>query len=88
MHHAWMVLSPTNVDYTVENGLGDGLGSSARSPPPPHPEGWIPVHLQATTDKSSLSTLLDFIIKKSQKYIPFFYIFIFIFTFTFLSFPC
>ncbi len=84
MHHAWMVLSPTNVDYTVEN----GLGSSARSPPPPppHPEGWIPVHLQATTDKSSLSTLLDFIIKKSQKYIPFFYIFIFIFTF--LSFPC
>ncbi len=30
----------------------------------PHPECWIPVNLQATTENSSLSTLLDFIIKK------------------------
>ncbi len=29
----------------------------------PHPECWIPVNLQATTENSSLSTLLDFIIK-------------------------
>ncbi len=32
---------------------------------PPHPERWIPVNLQATTENSSLSTQLDFIIKKS-----------------------
>ncbi len=31
---------------------------------PPHPECWIPVNLHATTENSSLSTLLDFIIKK------------------------
>ncbi len=30
----------------------------------PHPECWIPVNLQATTENSSLSTLYDFIIKK------------------------
>ncbi len=35
-------------------------------PPPPHPEYWIPVNLQATTENSSLSTLLDFIIKKKK----------------------
>ncbi len=29
---------------------------------PPHPECWIPVNLQATTENSSLSTLLDFIL--------------------------
>ncbi len=29
----------------------------------PHPECWIPVNRQATTENSSLSTLLDFIIK-------------------------
>ncbi len=28
---------------------------------PPHPECWIPVNLQATTENSSLSTLLDYI---------------------------
>ncbi len=33
-------------------------------PPTPHPERWIPVNLQATTENSSLSTLLDFIIIK------------------------
>ncbi len=27
---------------------------------PPHPECWIPVNIQATTENSSLSTLLDF----------------------------
>ncbi len=32
--------------------------------PTPHPDRWIPVNLQATTENSSLSTLLDFIIKK------------------------
>ncbi len=35
--------------------------------PPPHPECWIPVNLQATTENSSLSTLLDFIIKNKNK---------------------
>ncbi len=52
----------------------------------PHPECSIPVNLQATTENSSLSTLLDFIIKKIKKYFSFFYIFIFLFIF--LSFPC
>ncbi len=33
---------------------------------PPHPECWIPVDLQATTENSSLSTLLDFILNKKQ----------------------
>ncbi len=49
---------------------------------PPHPEYWIPVKFQATTENSSLSTLLD--------YINFFSLFfkIFIFLFIFLSFPC
>ncbi len=32
---------------------------------PPHPKCWISVNLQATTENSSLSTLLDFIIKKT-----------------------
>ncbi len=36
-------------------------------PPPPHPECWIPVNLQATTENSSLSTLLDYIKKKKKK---------------------
>ncbi len=31
----------------------------------PHPKCWISVNLQATTENSSLSTLLDFIIKKT-----------------------
>ncbi len=39
-------------------------GGMMSPPPPPHPERWIPVNLQATTENSSLSTLLDFIIKK------------------------
>ncbi len=55
--------------------------------PPHHPECWIPVNLQATTENSSLSTLLDFIIKKvKKKKKEKFYIFIFLFTF--LSFLC
>ncbi len=33
---------------------------------PPHPECWIPVNLQATTENSSLSTLLDFSQKKNN----------------------
>ncbi len=32
-----------------------------------YPECWIPVNLQATTENSSLSTLLDFILKKKKK---------------------
>ncbi len=35
--------------------------------PHPHPECWIPVNLQATTENSPLSTLLDFILKKKIK---------------------
>ncbi len=34
---------------------------------PPHPEYWIPVNFQATTENSSLSTLLDYIKKKKKK---------------------
>ncbi len=30
---------------------------------PPHPDRWIPVNLQATTENSSLSTLLDYLKK-------------------------
>ncbi len=33
---------------------------------PPHPERWIPVNLQVTTENSSFSTLLDFILKKKK----------------------
>ncbi len=36
--------------------------------PPPSGKCWIPVNLQATTESSSLSTLLDFIIKKNISY--------------------
>ncbi len=43
--------------------------------PTPHPECWIPVNLQATTENSSLSTLLDYI--KKKKNFNFFKIFIF-----------
>ncbi len=35
--------------------------------PHPYPECWIPVNLQATTENSSLSTLLGFIQKKKKK---------------------
>ncbi len=34
-------------------------GGMISPPPPPHPDRWIPVNLQATTENSSLSTLLD-----------------------------
>ncbi len=34
---------------------------------PPHPDRWIPVNLQATTEHSSLSTVLDFIINFHKK---------------------
>ncbi len=34
---------------------------------PPHPEYWIPVNFQATTENSSLSTLLDYLKKKKKK---------------------
>ncbi len=33
----------------------------------PHPEYWIPVNFQATTENSSLSTLLDYLKKKKKK---------------------
>ncbi len=33
----------------------------------PYPECWIPVNFQATTENSSLSALLDFILKKKKK---------------------
>ncbi len=48
-------------------------------PPPLHPERWIPVNLQVTTENSSLSTLLDFILNLKKNLI---------FLFIFLSFPC
>ncbi len=32
--------------------------------PPPHPEYWIPVNFQATTENSYLSNLLDYLKKK------------------------
>ncbi len=35
----------------------------------PHPKCWISVNLQATTENSSLSTLLDFIIKKLSHFL-------------------
>ncbi len=35
----------------------------------PYPECWIPVNLQTTTENSSLSTLLDFILKKKKLYL-------------------
>ncbi len=47
--------------------------------PTPYSECWIPVNLQATTENSSLSTLLDFILNLKC---------FFIFLFIFLSFPC
>ncbi len=53
---------------------------------PPHPECWIPVKFQATTENSSLSTLLDYLNKKKKNDFTFFKIFIFLFIF--LSFPC
>ncbi len=34
----------------------------------PHPECWIPVKFQATTENSSLSTLLDYLKKKYNYY--------------------
>ncbi len=37
-------------------------------PPPPHPDRWIPVNLQAPTENSSLSTLLDFILNKKKSF--------------------
>ncbi len=44
----------------------------------PYPECWIPVNLQATTEDSSLSALLDFILnlflKKKQKNFPFIFL--------------
>ncbi len=52
----------------------------------PHPECWIPVKFQATTENSSLSILLDYIKKKKKNISLFFKIFIFLFLF--LSFPC
>jgi len=38
----------------------------------PYPERWIPVNLQATTENVSLSTLLNFIIKKDNLYFSLF----------------
>ncbi len=44
---------------------------------PPHPDCWIPVNLQATTENSSLSTLLDFILKKKKETV-----FLFVYSFS------
>ncbi len=43
-------------------------GMISPPPPPPHPECWIPVNHQATTENSSLPTLLDFILNKKIVY--------------------
>ncbi len=51
---------------------------------PPHPECWIPVNFQATTENSSLSTLLDYI-KKKKKISLFQNLHLSLY---FLSFPC
>ncbi len=48
--------------------------------PPPNPECWISVNLQATTENSSLSTLHDIILNLKKKITL-------IFLFIFLSFP-
>ncbi len=48
-----------------------------------HLECWIPVNFQATTENSSLSTLLDYLKKKIFHFFK-----IFIFLFLSLSFPC
>ncbi len=44
---------------------------------PTHPDRWIPVSLQATTEHSSLSTLLDFIINFHKKNTVFLFIYSF-----------
>ncbi len=69
-----------------------GSKSLSRTSSHPHPECWIPVKFQATTENSSLSTLLDYIKKNNNNnniyiYISLFFK-IFIFLFIFLSFPC
>ncbi len=50
----------------------------------PYPECWIPVNLQATTENSSLSTLLDFILKKKKKCLTF-YLFLLLLACTYLN---
>ncbi len=48
-------------------------------PPPPHPDRWIPVNLQATTENSSLSTILDYLKKQNKKKnLSFFKIFLYL----------
>ncbi len=44
----------------------------------PYPECWIPVNLQATTENSSLSTVLDFILNFQKNYKNIFYFSLFI----------
>ncbi len=49
-------------NHSPEHSRSPFLAGGMNFPPPS--ECWIPVNLQATTENSSLSTLLDFIIKK------------------------
>ncbi len=51
-------------NHSPEHSLLPFLTGGMIFPPTPHLECWIPINLQATTENSSLSTLLDFIIKK------------------------
>ncbi len=75
-------------NHSPEHSLSPFLAGGMIFPPPPHPECWIPVKFQATTENSSLSTLLDYIKKykkiKKIKNKTFYFFKIFIF----LSFPC
>ncbi len=52
-------------NHSPEHSLSPFLAGGMTSHP--HPECWIPVNFQATTENSSLSTLLDYIIKKKIK---------------------
>ncbi len=53
-------------NHSPEHSLSPFLAGGMISPPPPHPECWIPVNFQATTENPSLSTLLDYIKKKKN----------------------
>ncbi len=50
-------------NHSPEHSRSPFLAGGMIFPPPPHPDCWIPVNFQATTENSSLSTLLDYIKK-------------------------
>ncbi len=54
-------------------------------PSQPYPDCWIPVNLQATTENSSLSTLLDIIPNCQQKKIIYLYLFLLLLACTYLT---